>query len=69
LNTELNKALSSAAFQSFAQQGFLETMAGTPEQFAATLAQAQVHSAKTFQTIGIQPADAPSDAPQALPRP
>ena len=69
LNTELNKALSSASFQSFAQQGFLETMAGTPEQFAATLAQAQVTSARTFQTIGIQPTDAPSDAPQATPRP
>jgi tripartite-type tricarboxylate transporter receptor subunit TctC len=69
LNTELNKALASAAFQSFAQQGFLETMAGTPEQFAATLAQAQVTSARTFQTIGIQLTDAPSDAPQASPRP
>jgi tripartite-type tricarboxylate transporter receptor subunit TctC len=69
LNTELNKALASAAFQSFAQQGFLETMAGTPEQFAATLAQAQATSARTFQTIGIQPTDAPSDAPQASPRP
>ena len=68
LNTELNKALSSAAFQSCAQQGFLETMAGTPEQFAATLAQAQATSARTFQTIGIQPTDAPSDAPQAMPR-
>jgi tripartite-type tricarboxylate transporter receptor subunit TctC len=69
LNTELNKALSSASFQSFAQQGFLETMAGTPEQFATTLAQAQATSARTFQTIGIQPTDAPSDAPQATPRP
>jgi tripartite-type tricarboxylate transporter receptor subunit TctC len=69
LNTELNKALSSAAFQSFAQQGFLETMAGTPEQFAAALAQAQITSARTFQTIGIQPTDAPSDAPLATPRP
>jgi tripartite-type tricarboxylate transporter receptor subunit TctC len=69
LNTELNKALSSSAFQSFAQQGFLETMAGTPEQFAATLTQAQVNSARTFQTIGIQPTDAPADAPQAMPRP
>jgi tripartite-type tricarboxylate transporter receptor subunit TctC len=69
LNAELNKALASPAFQNFAQQGFLETMAGTPEQFATTLAQAQVHSARTFQTIGIQPTDAPSDAPQALPRP
>jgi tripartite-type tricarboxylate transporter receptor subunit TctC len=69
LNMELNKALSSASFQSFAQQGFLETMAGTPEQFAATLAQAQVTSARTFQAIGIQPTDAPSDAPQATPRP
>jgi tripartite-type tricarboxylate transporter receptor subunit TctC len=69
LNTELNKALSSASFQSFAQQAFLETMAGTPEHFAATLAQAQATSARTFQTIGIQPTDAPSDAPQATPRP
>ena len=69
VNMELNKALSSASFHSFAQQGFLETMAGTPEQFAATLAQAQATSARTFQTIGIQPTDAPSDAPQATPRP
>jgi len=66
LNTELNKALSSPAFQSFAQQGFLETMAGTPEQFAAILSQAQVNSARTFQAIGIQATDAPADAPQAM---
>ena len=69
LNSELNKALSSPAFQGFAQQGFLETIAGTPEQFAAMLAQAQSTSARTFQTIGIQPTDAPSDAPQAGSRP
>jgi len=69
LNAELNKALASASFQGFAQQGFLETIAGTPEQFAATLAQAQAASARTFQAVGIQPTDAPADAPQAGPRP
>ncbi|NBX54533.1 MAG: tripartite tricarboxylate transporter substrate binding protein [Betaproteobacteria bacterium] len=69
LNAELNKALSSPSFQGFAQQGFLETIPGTPEQFTATLTQAQATSARTFQTIGIQPTDAPADAPQAAPRP
>ena len=69
LNAELNKALSSPAFQTFAQQGFLEATPGTPEQFAAQLAQAQATSARTFQAIGIQPTDAPADAPQAASKP
>ena len=38
--------------QSFAQQGFLETIAGTPEQFTTTLSQAQTTSARTFIGIG-----------------
>jgi len=68
LNAELNKALASPAFQAFAQQGFLEATPGTPEQFAAQLAQAQAASARTFQAIGIQATEAPADAPQTAPR-
>ncbi len=63
LNAELNKALASASFQSFAKQSYLETFNGTPEQFATHLAQAQANAARTFQAIGIQPVDAPADAP------
>jgi tripartite-type tricarboxylate transporter receptor subunit TctC len=63
LNAELNKALASPAFQAFAAQNFLEPMSGSPDEFARTLAQAQAHAARTFQAIGIQPAEAPSDAP------
>jgi tripartite-type tricarboxylate transporter receptor subunit TctC len=63
LNAELNKALASAAFQAFAKQSFLETMQGSPDQFARLLAQSQSDAARTFQAIGIQPTDAPADAP------
>lgn len=63
LNTELNNALASASFQAFARQNYLETFSGGPDRFAATLAEAQAHAARTFQAIGIQPTDAPADAP------
>jgi tripartite-type tricarboxylate transporter receptor subunit TctC len=63
INTELNKALASPTFQAFARQSYLETMQGSPEQFAALLAQAQADAARTFQAIGIQPTEAPADAP------
>ena len=65
LNAELNKALASPTFQAFAQQNYLETFTGSAAQFAATLADAQANAARTFQAIGIQPTDAPADAPSA----
>ncbi|TFY97344.1 Bug family tripartite tricarboxylate transporter substrate binding protein [Ramlibacter rhizophilus] len=65
LNAELNKALATPAFQSFAKQNYLEPYNASPARFAAELAAAQSHAAATFRTIGIQPTDAPADAPSA----
>ncbi|MBP7565815.1 MAG: tripartite tricarboxylate transporter substrate binding protein [Burkholderiaceae bacterium] len=65
LNAELNAALASATFQAFAKQNYLEPLGGSPAAFANTLAQAQARAARTFQAIGIQPTDAPADAPAA----
>jgi tripartite-type tricarboxylate transporter receptor subunit TctC len=65
LNSELNAALASPTFQAFAKQNYLETYNSTPAKFAAELAEAQAHAARTFQAIGIQPTDAPADAPAA----
>jgi len=65
VNAELNKAVASASFQAFAAQNFMEPLPGTPAQFASYLAQAQAQAARTFKTIGIQPSDAPTDAPAA----
>lgn len=63
LNAELNKAIGSPAFETFARQNYLDTLRGSPDQFAAYLAQAQGNAAKVFQVLGIQPTDAPADAP------
>ena len=63
INAELNKAVTSASFKAFAAQNYMEPLPGTPAQFAGHLAQAQAQAAKTFQAIGIQPSDAPTDAP------
>lgn len=63
INAELNKAVTSAAFQAFASQNYMEPLPGTPAQFASQLAQAQAQAERTFKAIGIQASDAPTDAP------
>ena len=65
INAELNKAITGASFRAFAAQNFMEPLTGTPAQFADYLAQAQAQAARTFKTVGIQPSDAPTDAPAA----
>lgn len=65
LNAELNKAVTSPTFQEFASKNFMEALPGSSAQFASLLAQAQEQAAQTFKAIGIQPSDAPADAPAA----
>jgi len=63
LNAEISKALASPRFISLARDSSLEAMTGTPEEFAAHLAQTRANAARVFEALGIKPSDAPADTP------
>lgn len=66
LNAEVAKALKAPRFLNLARASSLDALAQTPEEFAAHLAETRAIATRVFQAIGIQPVEAPGDAPAAI---
>lgn len=59
LNAVFAKAMQSTRFQEFARAQTLETVGGSPAEFAEFLKQDRANAGRVFKAIGVRPVDAP----------
>jgi tripartite-type tricarboxylate transporter receptor subunit TctC len=63
LSAEFAKAMRSAQLQTVAKENFLQVVGNTPDEFAGLVKNNRATAAHVFKTLGIEPSDAPGDAP------
>lgn len=63
LSKEFSKAMQAPSLQRVVKENFLAVVGNRPDEFAAVLKALRARAAHVFSTVGIEPSDAPGDAP------